>query len=202
MDIKEIISSGVLEQYVLGNLSKEELLEIERMAATHPEIRGEIENISGVLEHLARANAVTPGRNVKAFLMATIDFMERMEKGEAPSSPPILSENSKRIDFASWLDREDMVLPSGAEDIYAKIIGNENDTVTAIVWIKTETPPESHHHEHEKFLILEGTCDIVVETEVHRLAPGDYFAIPLHKNHTVKVTSDIPCKVILQRAAA
>jgi quercetin dioxygenase-like cupin family protein len=41
-----------------------------------------------------------------------------------------------------------------------------------------------------------------VEDEVNQLVPGDYFAIPLHKKHLVKVTSSITCKVILQRVAA
>ena len=52
------------------------------------------------------------------------------------------------------------------------------------------------------FLIVEGTCTILVENEVYQLVPGDYFAVPLHKSHILKVTSEIPCKVILQRIAA
>jgi mannose-6-phosphate isomerase-like protein (cupin superfamily) len=63
-------------------------------------------------------------------------------------------------------------------------------------------PDEIHDNEYEKFLIVEGECDITVGTNVHHLTPGNYFSIPLHATHSVKVTSKTPCKVILQRVAA
>ena len=128
--------------------------------------------------------------------------MERMEKGEEASFPPVLNETTTINDFKPWLSRDDMFLPGDAGDIYAKIIGAPSGMITAIVWIKEDSPKEVHHDEHERFLIIEGTCDIHVEDEIHQLIPGDFFEIPLHKNHIVKVTSTIPCKVILQRQAA
>ncbi len=202
MDIKEYISSGILEQYVLGTISKEESLQVEKIATMHTEVQKEIEEISKAIEQYAMENAVEPSRNVKTFLIATIDYMERMENGEAPSFPPALSATSTLADFASWLNREDMILPADAEDPYAKIIGYTPSQKTAIIWIKDSTPPELHHEEYEKFLIAEGTCNIIVEEKVYQLVPGDYFAVPLHKTHIIKVTSAIPCKVILQRIAA
>ena len=63
-------------------------------------------------------------------------------------------------------------------------------------------PAEVHDNEYEKFLIIEGTCDITVDEDVYSLVPGDYFSIPLYKSHNIKVTSTIPCKAILQRLAA
>jgi len=202
MDIKEYIASGILEQYVLGTISAEELLVVEQMAANHLEIKEEILSISYVLEKLAIENAIAPDETIKPFIMASIDFMERMESGEQPSFPPILSETSRLIDFASWINRDDMVLPSDAGDLYAKIIGYTPEATTAIAWIKGNAPVETHDIKYEKFLIIEGTCDIVVEDKVYQLVAGDYFAIPLHKSHQVRVTSSIPCKVILQRIAA
>ncbi len=59
-----------------------------------------------------------------------------------------------------------------------------------------------HTHELEKFLILEGTCDITIEDEVYSLKAGDFLSIPLYNKHDVKVTSLNPCKAILQRIAA
>jgi mannose-6-phosphate isomerase-like protein (cupin superfamily) len=202
MDIHEYIASGILEQYVLGTVRAEEALEVERMSAVHAEIRNEIEKISRAFEQFAIANAISPSPDIKPFLIATIDYMERMENGETLSHPPLLSKTSGLNDFASWLYRDDMFLPDDAGDIYAKIIGYTPQAVTAIVWIKDATPQEVHHKEYERFLIAEGTCNVIVEDEIYQLVPGDYFAIPLYKNHIVKVTSDIPCKVILQRIAA
>jgi mannose-6-phosphate isomerase-like protein (cupin superfamily) len=203
MDIKEYISSGILELYVLGSLSAGESQEVEKLAAQHAEISQEIENISLAIENYATENAIAPSPVVRPFLLATIDFMSRMQQGEVPSLPPVLSETSKVSDYTEWLNREDMILPNDvADDIYAKIIGYAPGALTAIVWIKTGTPPEVHTDEHEKFLIVEGTCDILVEGVATKLVPGDYFTIPLHKDHTVQVTTDVVCKVILQRIAA
>ncbi len=203
MDIKEYISSGVLELYVLGSLSVEESLQVENLASIHPEVRREIEEISLAIENYAMENAMVPGLTVKPFVLATIDFMTRMQQGEAPALPPVLNEASRISDYAEWLNRKDMFLPDNiTDDIYAKIIGYAPGALTAIVWIKTGTPPEIHTDEHEKFLIIEGSCDLFVDGVAKQLVPGNYFSIPLHKDHTLQITSDIPCKVILQRIAA
>jgi mannose-6-phosphate isomerase-like protein (cupin superfamily) len=202
MDIKEYILSGILEQYVLGALHEEEAIQVEEVASKYPEVQKEIDDIRSALEQYAIENAVQPSRKLKPFLMATIDFMERMERGEEPSFPPLLNQDSQPTDFASWLNREDMILPGDSEDIFAKIINYTPELQTAIIWIKDSAPLEEHHDLYEKFLILEGTCDVIVDDIPHSLVPGDYFAVPLNKSHSITVTSSIPCKVLLQRIAA
>ena len=62
-------------------------------------------------------------------------------------------------------------------------------------------PQEVHDHELEKFLIVEGSCSITIEEKIHHLSAGENLTIPLHKKNHLTVTSDIPCKVILQRHA-
>jgi mannose-6-phosphate isomerase-like protein (cupin superfamily) len=197
----EYMGSGLLELYVLGATSPAESTEVELMAATDPAIRLEIEAIEEALEAYAMEHAAAPNPVIKPFLLATIDYTERLKGGEPVTMPPVLNKNSIIEDYSPWLNRSDLLVP-GDDAIFAKIIGYTPEAVTAIVWIKEYAPQEIHDHEFEKFLIVEGTCDIVVGDEVYALVPGDYFAIPLHKNHQVKVTSTIPCKVILQRIAA
>jgi mannose-6-phosphate isomerase-like protein (cupin superfamily) len=197
----EYMGSGILELYVLGATSPAESTEVELMAATDPAIRLEIEAIEEALEAYAMEHPVAPNPVIKPFLLATIDYTERLKGGEPVTMPPVLNKNSIIEDYSPWLNRSDLLVP-GDDAIFAKIIGYTPEAVTAIVWIKEYAPHEIHDHEFEKFLIVEGTCDIVVGDEVHSLVPGDYFAIPLHKNHQVKVTSTIPCKVVLQRIAA
>ena len=202
MDVKKYIESGILEIYVLGLATKRESEEVERLAIAHPEIKKEILEIEIALEKYAQQNNTIPHPAIQPLLMATIDYTERLKSGESPSFPPVLNENSKIEDYHEWLSREDMIAASEFEEIYAKIIGYTPKVTSAIVWIKNMTPEEVHNDEHEKFLIVEGTCDITVGEKIHQLKAGDYFAIPLHENHQVKVTSAIPCKVILQRVAA
>ncbi|MBL0358725.1 MAG: cupin domain-containing protein [Chitinophagaceae bacterium] len=198
---KEYIDSGILEQYVLGCTSPAESEEVALMAAADPAIREELEAINVALETYAMAHAMSPSPVLKPFLLATIDYTERLKNGEPATEPPLLNEGSVVEDYAAWVNREDMKY-SGTENIYAKIIGYTPQAITAIVWIKDQAPQEVHDNEFEKFLVVEGSCNIMVEDEVNKLFPGDFFTIPLYKNHLVKVTSDIPCKIILQRVAA
>lgn len=53
MNIKEYIESGILESYLLGELSPEERKEVEKNVAEHPEIRAELEQIELALEQYA-----------------------------------------------------------------------------------------------------------------------------------------------------
>ena len=187
----------------MGLASPVEEEEVQIWAAAHPEIRQEIASISETLESYARARAIEPRPVVKPYLMATIDYTERLKSGEPMSFPPVLHDNSKVEEYAPWLNRPDLAAPDSAqENIFAKIIGYTPEMTTAIVWIKQDTPREIHHKELERFLIIEGSCDIFVGDTCTHLGPGDNFAIPLHEYHSVKVTSSFACKAILQRVAA
>ena len=201
-NIQEYIESGILEAYVFGIAAPEEAKEVEEMANEYEGVRAAIELIGRGLENYAQDNAIAPDPTIKPFLIATIDYAERMEKGERASFPPLLDESSQISDYTEWLNRPDMQLSPEFKDLQAKIIGYTAEALTAIVWIKDMAPREVHEDEFEKFLIVEGTCDIIIGEEVHHLVPGNVLSIPLHKNHEVKVTSNIPCKVILQRIAA
>lgn len=201
MSSKDFIESGILEQYVFGMATAEECEEVERMAATDTGIREELQAIELAMETIARADGIKPDPTVKPFLMATIDYTERLTNGEQPASPPLLHTGSSAADYAQWLERADMTAPT-TEDFYAKIIGYTPEALTAIVWLNDYAPTEVHDDEYERFLVVEGSCEILVEDEVNILGPGDYFAIPLFKMHSIKVTSSVPCKVIQQRVAA
>lgn len=199
----EFIASGILELYVWGETTAQEDLEVKKMLALYPQvISREIREIGAVYEKLALANQLVPDPIIKPFLLARIDFMDRLMAGEPMSYPPELSESSEITDYNEWLLRDDMILPEASDEVYAKIIGFVPEMITAIVWIKEMAPQEVHDDQFERFLILEGTCDIVVGEKSYSLKKGDYFQIPLHHDHVVNVTSIIPCKVILQRVAA
>lgn len=201
-EVEKLIESGILEMYVLGNTTPEETAQVEALCKEYSEIRDEINAISIALEQYAAAHAVEPDPMIRPFLMATIDYTERMQAGEAPSFPPMLHKGSKIDDYAQWLNREDLQLDQPLIDIHACIIGYTPQAITAIIWLKDGAPPETHTNEQEKFLIVEGTCDIIIDNKVHKLQPGDMLEIPLFLSHEVRVTSRHPCKIILQRAAA
>lgn len=200
--IEEFIQSGILEIYIMGAASPEEAETVERMVATYPEIRQELDTIAQTMEAYAQAHAVEPKATIKPLVLATINYIERLKQGESVTVPPMLSANSRITDYADWLNRPDMVLPTGAEGLYVKIISATPAATTAIVWLTGDLDNEVHHHEYERFLVIEGTCDITAGADIYHLNPGDYYNVPLHLKHKVKVTSAIPCKAILQRVAA
>ncbi len=199
---EEYIKTGILEMYVLGLTSDEDNLEIAKLADTNVEIKNEIEAITNSLISRAETNAPLIDPTVKPMLLAIIDYTKRLESGEQPTFPAILNNNSIVADYEAWINRKDMTAPADYDNIFVKIIGYDAKATTAITWIKEGTPYETHKNEYEKFLIIEGTCDIVTDAKVYSLAPGDYLSIPLHVKHQVKITSKIPCKIILQRVAA
>lgn len=202
MDIKTYLDSGIVQLYILGYASEDECREFESLMKVHPEIAAAFDKQQQVLADVADEMKVTPHPNLKPLILATFDYISRLDEGEELSLPPVLNENSTIEDFQLWIDREDMVAPEDFEDVHAKIIAATPEMTCAMVWIKNMAPEEVHTNEYEKFLILEGSCTIVVGTEENKLVPGDYFAIPLFEDHKVIVTSKEPCVVILQRIAA
>ncbi|WP_048920506.1 cupin domain-containing protein [Rufibacter radiotolerans] len=200
--IYNFIESGILELYVMGITSPQETQEVEQMAAAHPEVKAEIDQISRAVEAYAQEHAIAPRETVKPLVLATIDYLQRLAKGEPAVDPPMLAKNSKLETYAPWLNRADLTLSEEEEeDIFVKIIGHTPKTTTAIVWIKDMSDYEVHHDEYERFLIVEGTCDMIAGEHLYKLKPGDFFEVPLHTQHMIKVTSKVPCKAVLQRVA-
>lgn len=76
MKIEEYISSGILESYVLDQLSAAERAEVEKMANDHAEVREEIELIELSIEAIAFKAAVKPADHIKNNLLDKIDFEE------------------------------------------------------------------------------------------------------------------------------
>ncbi len=196
------IDSGLLELFVLGLTDENETALITNAISINPEIANEIKSITNSLLAIDIPVIPDPNPTVKPLILATIDFTERLKNGETPSNPPILNSNSKIADYSEWLNRPDFEPPQAFDDAFAKIISSTPQCLSLVVWLKTYAPQEVHDNEYERFLIVEGSCEISFDNEVHVLNSGDYLQIPLHTEHVLKVTSEVPCKVVLQRVAA
>lgn len=105
MNIQEYISSGILEQYVLGTLSVGEAREVIANAAQYPEIRVELEAIEIALEQYAISNAVTPPEGLKTIILEKIDNtqvpQERRFDKKKPDKPPKSGGGMSKL--LSWL---------------------------------------------------------------------------------------------------
>lgn len=72
MDIQAYISSGILESYVLGELSPSDALQVEEMATRYPEVHEELQLIEETLAGIAQAAAVTPRAGLRASILENI----------------------------------------------------------------------------------------------------------------------------------
>lgn len=202
MSIDELKSSGLLELYVIGDVTETEQLMVEKAVAEYPSLKQDIFEIEKSLETYAQYHAIPVAATAKPMLLTMLDYSERIKQGEVPVSTPNLSPESKVSDFAQWLTKPDFQEPQEYGAMHGKIISADDQKTTMVVWLKFGAPDETHTDEIEKFLVLEGSCNIIIGDQTHSLSSGDYLSIPLHVNHRVEVTSNIPCKVILERAAA
>lgn len=201
-NLKVYIESGIIESYVMGLTTSEETIEVEAYAIQYSEVADAIEEYSKDLENTCIAKGETPDPITKPFVLASYDYMLRLTNGELPSEPPVLNPASTLTDYNEWILRPDLNIIEIKDEVFAKIIGFTPTAITAIVWLQDLAPQEVHHAEYERFLIIEGSCDIKIGEHIHSLSPGDFLEIPLHTTHSVKVTSLVACKVLLQRVAA
>ncbi|MDB5272046.1 MAG: hypothetical protein JWO58_413 [Chitinophagaceae bacterium] len=79
MNIKEYISSGILETYLLGGLSEAEAGEVETYVKQYPEIRAELDKLEGDLENIALSYAKAPSPSLKSRIASELDFVEEKE---------------------------------------------------------------------------------------------------------------------------
>ena len=71
-DLKTYLESGILELYVLGDLSSEEIREVEDSIARYPDVKAEVEAIENALQAYAIANAVQPSEAVRDRILNSI----------------------------------------------------------------------------------------------------------------------------------
>lgn len=64
-DIKAYMETGILELYVLGDVTPQEKLQVEEMIAKHPLLKAELEEIELSMELFAQENAIEPAEALR-----------------------------------------------------------------------------------------------------------------------------------------
>ncbi len=108
--IKTYIESGILELYVLADLSAEERSEVEAMAKLHPEVKAELDEIERVMGVIADNFAVEPSSKVKAHFFNSISFAEDTtsasdlvaDEGKGTSEVKVVPVSSKQLSFYKY----------------------------------------------------------------------------------------------------
>lgn len=94
MELNAFLQSGLLEAYVLGEVSKQERALVERMLAEYPEAKAELDAIEQALENIAHAHAVSPPSGLKAQIMAQLGDPLQLLLPRPPLPNPIYSNGS------------------------------------------------------------------------------------------------------------
>ena len=71
-NIQDYIESGILEQYALGELSVAEQVAVEEQAASHYDIRKELQQVQETLGFYAEAHAVTPPAGMRERVLTNV----------------------------------------------------------------------------------------------------------------------------------
>lgn len=103
MDIKAYIESGILEQFVLGNTSPEETLQVIELSKKYPEIQSEISAIEEGLISFAMSNAVNPSGELKGKILDSIhqseDLVTEVKETKTLSMPELPGKNRNITQF-------------------------------------------------------------------------------------------------------
>lgn len=94
MDIQVYIQSGVIESYVLGMATDEEISEVERLRKQHPEIQQAIDDFSLSIEQEALANAMPPPLHVKEKILRSLSISPDPDEKKAESAPDAVSSSA------------------------------------------------------------------------------------------------------------
>jgi anti-sigma-K factor RskA len=112
-DLKAYIESGILELYVLGDVTPEERLQVEMMASKHPVIKAELDEIERSMQLFAEDNAVEPPEHLRDRVLGSIltnladdrtfDRKPVEPQGRVVALPSAKSNNFYKYAFAACL---------------------------------------------------------------------------------------------------
>lgn len=135
MNINDYISSGILEQYVLGDISPQEKKEVECMSHIYPEIKDELVKTQVALEGFAMDNAVQPPSYLKKNIFEQIE-KEIIKDKEEPKivaiKPTELVEQKKIISLNKYLVAASITFLIGASAVYFILQNNFNQKELAL----------------------------------------------------------------------
>lgn len=114
MNLKEYISSGILESYVLGAASPQEQQEVECMSHIYPEIAEELEKLRSSIEVMATEMAQTPPADSLDFIMEAI---ENEPQQQPESSEPKIEESKEEAIVVTLPPSESAGVPGGWRNV-------------------------------------------------------------------------------------
>lgn len=92
MDINAYIESGVIESYVLGLASAEEVAELETLAMQHPEIKQAVDEFALLIQERTLQNSIKPPAEIKQQLLDAL--ADEFEEPKLVIMPAVTKEDA------------------------------------------------------------------------------------------------------------
>lgn len=184
-DQNEYMDSGILEEFCLGLLSREESINISLAAEKFPAVKQRIEEIEAGLLNVYRIN---PSPNIKQELFKLIE--NDISGGTINlENPPLINRFS---DLNAWnIALKNLFQPEGDDELkMVPIVENANKELF-VGWLYTPLHEDGHEKDEfsESFLILEGTCTCDLNGNLFFLEAGDFITIPPATRHSILPTT-------------
>ncbi|MDQ3047729.1 MAG: anti-sigma factor [Bacteroidota bacterium] len=149
MNIQEYISSGIIESYVLDQLTPQERSEVEAMATKFPEVRNEINIIENTLINYARSEEKTPPSHLKSRILSQLDLN--------PSTPEakIIPISSTKGSAFNWLVAAAIAVLLGSVFFNVLLFNRLDDTRSKLASATNEKEQFAKTLDQQKAVYLE-----------------------------------------------
>ncbi len=130
MELREYIQSGIIESYVLGLASDDEVKELERLAEIHPEIRQAIDEFSINFEKIIQAEAVVPPAGLKSQVLASLQQGGNNKTSSEPVAAVLPMKDysqNKSIRLWKYAAAASIILLLGSAALNLYLFNNYND---------------------------------------------------------------------------
>ena len=116
MNTQEYINSGIIEQYLFGNVSPQERQEVECMSHIYPEIKNELLSQQSAIEQYAMATQIAPPADLKAKILQKIKEQNKTADTQQTVNQPevAISEDVVKKDNVIRMDEK----PSGNSSFF------------------------------------------------------------------------------------
>lgn len=197
MTAKEIIESGLLELYAIGETTDEEKEMIEALMSFDKALQYEYDAILKSLD-TSDTNKKLPSQNV---LRNIFDSIAQAD-AEKFNLPPLLSPRTNIDEWRFFLIKHNIEKPLIDKPLLMIEIMRTNTLVTYVAWAKKGAVLEEIHHEQlERLFMLQGSCKIEFKGVTHFYSVGDFIEIPAGTLHRAEATGDGVMILLGQRVA-
>ena len=175
VNVKNFIASGIIETFCLGFSSEEENELVESMAAAHPEVQEEINQVRTSLDSILKSSEIKPAGSVKTAVMNSIYSQQ------AALQPIFIPLLNTIADFttveASAIANQLQGPTEDFENLYMQELPSTREIINFAVWIKKGHEEEMHTDRNEYIAVLEGSCEMIMNNKRIAYSKGDIISI-------------------------